>query len=263
VNIEFQMRTEEMHLVAESGVAAHWLYKASTPNGANTERLGTKWLQSLLDIQNETRDAAEFWDHVKVDLFPDAVYVFTPKSQIMALPRGATVVDFAYAIHSNVGDRTTAARINNEQVPLRTELKNGDVVEIITAPVSPPQPGMAGVRAHRPRTVQDSPLPQDLAHAESEGAGRKAADPGPACRRAWSLPPMDDETHHPCGKSCCASRATAPAAELLTDLGLGKRIASIVAKRLMVLLSEHGEKPDALLMTRERYTPRNRVPRAP
>ena len=80
VSVEFQLRTEAMHVVAESGVAAHWLYKAAEPNAGNADRLGTKWLQSLLDIQDETRDAAEFWDHVKVDLFPDAVYVFTPKS---------------------------------------------------------------------------------------------------------------------------------------------------------------------------------------
>ncbi|MEY4235527.1 MAG: hypothetical protein RLZZ454_785, partial [Pseudomonadota bacterium] len=125
ISVEFQMRTEAMHLVAESGVAAHWLYKVNNPQDNAHDRLGTQWLQSLLDIQDETRDAAEFWDHVKVDLFPDAVYVFTPKSQIMAMPRGATVVDFAYAIHTNVGDRTVAARINGEQVPLRTELKNG------------------------------------------------------------------------------------------------------------------------------------------
>jgi guanosine-3',5'-bis(diphosphate) 3'-pyrophosphohydrolase len=131
-----------MHLVAESGVAAHWLYKARHPDGGNSERLGNQWLQSLLDIQRETGDAAEFWDHVKVDLYPDAVYVFTPKSQILSLPRGATVVDFAYAIHSNVGDHTMAARINGEQVPLRTELKNGDVVEVVTAPMSSPtRPG--------------------------------------------------------------------------------------------------------------------------
>ena len=94
-NIEFQMRTDAMHVVAESGVAAHWLYKATEPGSDASERLGTKWLQSLLDIQQETRDAAEFWDHVKIDLFPDAVYVFTPKGQIMAMPRGATIVDFA------------------------------------------------------------------------------------------------------------------------------------------------------------------------
>ena len=118
VNVEFQIRTEEMNIVAEAGVAAHWLYKAQ--NGHDSDQLGTQWLQSLLDIQNDTRDAAEFWDHVRVDLFPDAVYVFTPKSEIMAMPRGATIVDFAYAIHSKVGNRTTAAKINNEEVPLRT-----------------------------------------------------------------------------------------------------------------------------------------------
>ena len=120
-----------------------------------------KWLQSLLDIQHETRDATEFWDHVKVDLFPDAVYVFTPKSQIMALPRGATVVDFAYAIHSNIGDHTSAARINGDQVPLRTELKNGDVVEVITAPVSTPNPAWLGFRADGACALEDPPLPQD------------------------------------------------------------------------------------------------------
>ena len=124
LNIEFQIRTEEMHIVAEAGVAAHWLYKAQNAEGAAAERLGTKWLQSLLDIQNETRDAAEFWDHVKVDLFPDAVYVFTPRSQILALPRGATAVDFAYAIHSDVGDRTTAVRINEEQVDRKSTRLN-------------------------------------------------------------------------------------------------------------------------------------------
>ena len=104
-NIEFQLRTEAMHVVAESGVAAHWLYKATDPEGDASQRLGAQWLQSLLDIQHETRDAAEFWDHIKIDLFPEAVYVFTPKSQIMAMPRGATIVDFAYAIHSDVGHR--------------------------------------------------------------------------------------------------------------------------------------------------------------
>ena len=153
VNVEFQIRTEAMHIVAESGVAAHWLYKVNEPDGPTTDRLGTKWLQSLLDIQDETRDAAEFWDHVKVDLFPDAVYVFTPKSRIMALPRGATVVDFAYAIHSNIGDRAMAARINGEQVPLRTEIKNGDVVEVVTAPVSTPNPAwLSFVRTGRARS---------------------------------------------------------------------------------------------------------------
>ena len=143
--VEFQIRTEPMHAVAESGIAAHWLYKhnpKSNGSGAGeAQRLGSMWLKSLLDIQDETRDAAEFLEHVKIDLAPEAVYVFTPMSKILALPRGATVVDFAYAIHSDVGDRCVAAKVNREPATLRTELSSGDVVEIITSPGAQPNPG--------------------------------------------------------------------------------------------------------------------------
>ncbi|WP_137896339.1 bifunctional (p)ppGpp synthetase/guanosine-3',5'-bis(diphosphate) 3'-pyrophosphohydrolase [Ramlibacter sp. 2FC] len=252
VNVEFQMRTEAMHVVAESGVAAHWLYKADDPHSANADRLGAKWLQSLLDIQNETRDAAEFWDHVKVDLFPDAVYVFTPKSQIMALPRGATVVDFAYAIHSNIGDRTVAAKINGEQVPLRTELRNGDVVEVITAPVSTPNPAWLGfVRTGRARSKIRHHL-KTLAQTESQELGEKLLTQALRAEGMEKLPD-DEPAYQPIWDKLLRFTGSKSRAELLTDIGLGKRIASIVAKRLMTLLSESGEKPDALLMTRERY----------
>ncbi len=253
VNVEFQMRTEAMHVVAESGVAAHWLYKASDPDSATAERLGTKWLQSLLDIQHETRDAAEFWDHVKIDLFPDAVYVFTPKSQIMAMPRGATVVDFAYAIHSDVGDHTVAARINNEQVPLRTELKNGDVVEVVTAPVSTPNPAWLGfVRTGRARSKIRHHL-KTMAHAESQELGLKLLAQALRAEGIENLP-EDNAQSHAIWEKLLRFTGNRSRAELLTDLGLGKRIASIVAKRLMTLMTEGGEKPNALLMTRERYT---------
>jgi guanosine-3',5'-bis(diphosphate) 3'-pyrophosphohydrolase len=253
VNVEFQMRTEAMHVVAESGVAAHWLYKAADPNSPTAGRLGVKWLQSLLDIQDETRDAAEFWDHVKVDLFPDAVYVFTPKSQIMALPRGATVVDFAYAIHSNVGDHTAAAKINGEQVPLRTELKNGDVVEIIIAPVSTPNPAWLGfVRTGRARSKIRHHL-KTMAQAESLALGEKLLAQALRAEGIEKLPP-DDAGYQPIWEKLIRFTGNRSKAELLTDIGLGRRIASIVAKRLVTLLGERGEKPDALLMTRERYT---------
>ena len=253
VNVEFQMRTEEMHLVAEAGVAAHWLYKAQDADGAAAERLGTKWLQSLLDIQNETRDAAEFWDHVKVDLFPDAVYVFTPKSQIMALPRGATAVDFAFAIHSNVGSHTAGARINNEQVPLRTELKNGDVVEIITDPAATPNPAWLGfVRTGRARSKIRHHL-KTLAQTESENLGEKLLTQALRSEGMQQLPSQDDG-HQQIWERLLRFTGIRTRSELLTDIGLGKRIASIVAKRLVVLMTEHGHKPDALLMTRERYT---------
>jgi len=254
VNVEFQMRTEAMHVVAESGVAAHWLYKASAPEGESSDRLGTKWLQSLLDIQHETRDAAEFWDHVKIDLFPDAVYVFTPKSQIMAMPRGATVVDFAYAIHSNVGDRTVAAKINGDQVPLRTELKNGDVVEVVTAPVSTPNPAWLGfVRTGRARSKIRHHL-KSLAQAESQALGEKLLTQALRAEGMEKLP-SDDATWD----KLLRFTGNRSRAELLTDVGLGKRIASIVAKRLVTMLAERGEKPNQLLITRERYTAHENV----
>jgi GTP pyrophosphokinase len=254
VNVEFQIRTEAMHVVAESGVAAHWLYKANEPDSPMTARLGAKWLQSLLDIQNETRDAAEFWDHVKVDLFPDAVYVFTPKSQILALPRGATVVDFAYAIHSDVGDRTMAARINGEQVPLRTELKNGDVIEVVTAPVSTPNPAWLGfVRTARARSKIRHHL-KTLAHTESEGLGAKLLLQALRSEGIDKFPPDDAPAYQAIWEKLLRFTGNKSRSDLLIDLGLGKRIASIVAKRLVALLAESGEKPDALLLTRERFT---------
>lgn len=253
VNVEFQIRTEAMNVVAESGVAAHWLYKAGNGQEAtNNDRLGSKWLQSLLDIQNETRDAAEFWDHVKVDLFPDAVYVFTPKSQILALPRGATVVDFAYAIHSDIGDRTLAARINGEQIPLRTELKNGDVIEIVTEPLATPNPAwLSFVRTARARSKIRHHL-KTLEQTESEGLGEKMLTQALRAEGINNLP-QDNAENHQLWEKLLHYSGNKTRSELLTDIGLGKRIAGIVAKRLLILLQASGEKRDALLITRESF----------
>jgi len=253
VNVEFQLRTEAMHLVAEAGVAAHWLYKeVAQGDVTHHDRMGSKWLQSLLDIQDETRDAAEFWEHVKVDLFPDAVYVFTPKSQIMAMPRGATVVDFAYAIHSNVGDHTLSAKINNEQVSLRTEVKNGDVIEIITAPDATPNPAWLGfVRTARARSKIRQHL-KTLAQTESESLGEKMLAQALRAEGIENLPDHEGANASVWEKLLRFS-GNRTHAELMTDIGLGKRIASIVAKRLAKLLADIGEKPDALLLTRERF----------
>jgi GTP pyrophosphokinase len=253
INVEFQVRTEAMHLVAESGVAAHWLYKVNNPQVTVTgDWLGSKWLQSLLDIEDETHDAVEFWDHVKVDLFPDAVYVFTPKSQIMALPRGATVVDFAYAIHSNVGDRTVSAKINGAQVPLRTEIKNGDVIEVVTAPGVKPNPAWLGfVRTARARSKIRHHL-KTLAQSESEGLGEQMLAQALRAQGIEKLPDNKDGNQVIWEKLVRFS-GNKSRSELLTDIGIGKRIASIVAKRLLTLLTDRGEKPDALLLTRERY----------
>ena len=253
INVEFQLRTEAMHLVAETGVAAHWLYKES-PNeaNANPDRLGSKWLQSLLDIGDETHDAAEFWEHVKVDLFPDAVYVFTPKSRIMAMPRGATVVDFAYAIHSNVGDHAVAAKVNNEQVPLRTEVQNGDVIEIITAEGSCPNPAWLGfVRTARARSKIRQHL-RTLAQDDSQNLGEKMLAQALRAEGIEHLPDEQGPMAEVWDKLLRFS-GNRTRSDLLVEIGLGRRIASIVAKRLAKLLSDAGQKPDPLLLTRERY----------
>jgi GTP pyrophosphokinase len=254
VNVEFQVRTEAMHLVAESGVAAHWLYKANShQEPSNGERLGSKWLQSLLDIQDETRDAAEFWEHVKVDLFPDAVYVFTPKSQIMSMPRGATVIDFAYTIHSNVGDHAVAAKINGQAVPLRTELKNGDVIEIDTDKAATPNPAWLGfVRTARARSKIRQHL-KTLAQTDSESLGEKMLAQALRAEGIDQLP-EDNEDNKMIWEKLLRFSGNKNIPELLTDIGLGKKIASIVAKRLLPMLNAEGTKPDALLLTRERYT---------
>ena len=257
-NIEFQMRTEAMHVVAESGVAAHWLYKAADPGSDASQRLGTQWLQSLLDIQSETRDAAEFWDHVKIDLFPEAVYVFTPKSQIMAMPRGATIVDFAYAIHSDVGHRAVGAKVNGEQVPLRSELHNSDIIEIMTSPSANPNPGWLGfVRTGKARSKIRHYL-KTMALTESQDLGEKMLMQSLRAEGIQRLP-EEASAERTLWDKILRFSGNKSRADLLTDIGLGKRVAAMVAKRIVALLAETGEKPDVLLMSRERYTAQESV----
>lgn len=255
--VEFQIRTEPMHAVAEKGIAAHWMYKSKTTATAShaqeAQRLGAMWLQSLIDIQDETRDANEFLEHVKIDLFPDAVYVFTPKSKILALPRGATAVDFAYAIHSDVGDHCVAAKVNAEPVALRTELRSGDVVEIVTSPGAKPNPGWLNfVRTGRARSkIRHHLKTMELEESQDLGAKMLAQ----ALRAEGMSMPSDDAT--PSQQSVWSQllrwSGNRNREELLADIGLGRKIASIVAKRLTRLLAERGVRPDAVTLTMGRY----------
>lgn len=261
-SVEFQMRTEAMHAVAEKGIAAHWLYKSSGANAAaEAQRLGAMWLQSLLDIQDETRDAAEFLEHVKIDLYPDAVYVFTPRSKILALPRGATPVDFAYAIHSDVGDHMVAAKVNGEPVALRTELRSGDVVEVLTSPGARPNPGWLNmVRTGRARSKIRHYL-KNMEAEESRALGEKLL--AQALRAEGLQVPSSDP-----GETAAAAiwqqltrwSGNRNRIELMVDLGLGRKIATIVAKRLAQLLIEHGSRPDAVTLTLGRYASDDSAP---
>jgi guanosine-3',5'-bis(diphosphate) 3'-pyrophosphohydrolase len=264
--VEFQMRTEAMHAVAEAGVAAHWLYKVGDKDGKNggapdAQRLSSMWLQSLLDIQDETRDAAEFLEHVKIDLYPDAVYVFTPRSKILALPRGATPVDFAYAIHSDVGDHTVAAKINGDSAALRTELKSGDVVEIITAPGARPNPGwLSLVRTGRARSKIRHYL-KTMETEESRALGEKML--AQALRaEGLPVPTLDpsDAASVALWQQLTRWSGNRNRGELLVDIGLGRKIAVIVAKRLAQLMLERGIRPDAVTLTLGRYASDDTLP---
>jgi GTP diphosphokinase / guanosine-3',5'-bis(diphosphate) 3'-diphosphatase len=139
VPLELQIRTEQMDKMAESGIAANWLYKAAEKQTNSSEERARKWLADLMELQG-SGNSEEFLETVKIDLFPDKVYVFTPKGDILRLPRGATAVDFAYAVHTDVGNRCVAAKIDRRLVPLKTVLGNGDTVEIITARGARPNP---------------------------------------------------------------------------------------------------------------------------
>ncbi len=229
VPVEFQIRTEAMHRVAESGVAAHWLYKAGENADAMAQVTTAAWLQSLLDIQNENRDAAEFIETVKVDLAPDAVYVFTPKSRILALPRGATPVDFAYAVHTDLGNQTVAAKVNGELVPLRTELRSGDVVDIVTAPHSRPNPNwLSFVRTGRARSKIRHELKVSQ-QAESQALGKRLL-----ARALQQLDMRLDELDAAQWSGLLHWSGNKTQEELFGDIGLGKRVAEIVAKRVQM-----------------------------
>jgi GTP pyrophosphokinase len=144
IPIEIQIRTAEMHRIAENGVASHWLYKNLDGNFDELHLKTSQWLQNLMETLSSSTDSSEFLEHLKIDLFPSDVFVFTPQGKILTLPRGSTAVDFAYAVHSDVGNCCVAAKINGENAPLRTKLKSGDRIEIVTAPYAKPNPSWLG-----------------------------------------------------------------------------------------------------------------------
>ena len=149
--IEYQIRTEQMHRIDEMGILSHWLYNDGLDT-SELQKMVAAWLQSLLELQRTSADSSEFIENIKIDLFPDRVYVFTPKSKIISLPRGSCPVDFAYQIHTDIGNKTNGCRINGEEKPLTTELKNGDMVEILTADKAQPDPNWLNyVRSGRAR----------------------------------------------------------------------------------------------------------------
>ena len=228
VPVEVQIRTEQMHHLAESGVASHWMYKDDADKLSELQKQTHRWLQSLLEIQHQSGDPQEFLEHVKVDLFPDEVYVFTPKGKILSLPRGATAVDFAYAVHTDIGNRCVAAKVNGELVPLRTELRNGDRVEIITASHAKPSAGwLQYVRTGKARSNIRHFL-KTMQYEESAGLGERLLDQALRGLKS-SLGEIDDAAWERVVRDSGARSRE----ELLADIGLGKRLPAVVARRLI------------------------------
>jgi guanosine-3',5'-bis(diphosphate) 3'-pyrophosphohydrolase len=235
--IEVQIRNTEMHNIADAGVAAHWLYKASDAQLTALQQQTHQWLQRLLDIQSESTDSLDFLEHLKIDLFPDEVYVFTPKGKILALPKGATAVDFAYAVHSDVGNSCVAVRINQELAPLRTELHNGDHVEIVTGALAKPNPAWLNyvitgrARAHIRHFLKSQQS------TESAHLGERMLNQ--ALRALHVEPSQITEAHW---QKLIRDYGVKKKSEILADVGLGKRQNVMVAHQLLAMTDDHLEK---------------------
>ncbi|MCP5092330.1 MAG: bifunctional (p)ppGpp synthetase/guanosine-3',5'-bis(diphosphate) 3'-pyrophosphohydrolase [Gammaproteobacteria bacterium] len=225
--LEVQIRTRDMDRVAESGVASHWLYKADEKTDATPQRRARDWLANLAEIQ-QSGTSEEFLESVKVDLFPDKIYVFTPKGDIMPLPKGATTVDFAYAVHTDIGDRCVAAKVDRGLVPLRTPLQNGQTVEIVTARGAKPNPNwLTFVRSAKARSAIRNHM-KNLRSTESVDLGKRLLDKslkdlGSSLRKVGKVRMAD----------ALGELGLNDTAELFEQLGLGERLAPLTARMLV------------------------------
>jgi GTP diphosphokinase / guanosine-3',5'-bis(diphosphate) 3'-diphosphatase len=238
--IEVQIRTAEMHKIAEAGVASHWLYKEN--DSLNDLHMKThQWLQNLLEMQSESGDSIEFLEHLKVDLFPDEVYVFTPKGKIMALPHGATCVDFAYAVHTDIGNRCVAAKINHELVPLRSELRNGDRVEIITAAHAKPNPAWLNYVVTGKARSHIRHFLKTMQYDESAQLGERLLNQALSALKSGADRITDAQWEKLLQENSAKTRQ-----EVLADIGLGKQLAIVVARELLSIAEPKGSKPEKL-----------------
>jgi guanosine-3',5'-bis(diphosphate) 3'-pyrophosphohydrolase len=227
VPIEVQIRTEDMDQVAESGIAAHWKYKGGESEGSAQQERARKWLSNLVEME-EGGNSEEFIESVKVDLFPDKVYVFTPRGEILRLPRGATVVDFAYSVHTDIGNRCVAAKLDRRLAPLRTVLRNGQTVQIITAKGATPNPSWVNfVVTAKARSAIRHYL-KSLRRGEAVELGRRLL--------VQALAEFDlkfDAVEPEALQSALSEFGLKEQEELFEKVGLGERLAPLVARRLL------------------------------
>jgi len=241
--LEVQIRTREMNRVAESGVASHWQYKADEKSDATPQRRAREWLSNLAELQS-SGTSEEFLESVKVDLFPDKTYVFTPTGDIMPLPKGSTTVDFAYAVHTGIGNRCVAAKVDRKLVPLRTQLQNSQTVEIVTSRGAKPNPNwLTFVRTAKARTAIRNYM-KTMRSSESVDLGKRLLD--------QSLKHVDSSLRK-VGKvrmkAALEELGLDSNIELFEQIGLGKRLAPLTARFLVGVDEEgHTEKGQSSLV---------------
>ena len=230
--VEYQIRTEKMHRIAEKGILAHWLY-GDGMDTSEIQNLVSNWLQSLMEIQRTTSDPSEFIENIKIDLFPDRIYVFTPKSRILSLPQGATPIDFAYQIHTGIGNGAVACRVNGEEAPLSKKLRNGDMVEILTDPTSHPAPEwLRFVRTGKARAKIREFL-RERNPEESVNLGQEAL------KKAALEAKLDINTvPEPIWYKILKETNEPNRQALLQDVGLGKLFAAVLISRITSLAQE-------------------------
>ena len=247
VPIEIQIRTGEMEAMADNGIAAHWLYKSDPDPAGGAQNRAKEWLKGLLEMQQRAGNSLEFIEHVKMDLFPDEVYVFTPKGNILELPSGSTPVDFAYAVHTDVGNSCVAARIDHRLVPLSTPLESGNTVQIITAPGAFPNPAWLSFVITAKARSNIRHFLKNQRRSESVALGQRLLN------KALSAFDIDFEdipeerlykALHEAGFESFD--------DMLEDIGLGNQMAQIAARRLLPHeeddVDESSDKPKPLVI---------------
>jgi len=225
--IEIQIRSHEMHKIAEAGVASHWLYKNRDTAINELHKKTNKWLHELVESLGESSNSTEFLENLKVDLFPDEVYVFTPKGKILSLSRGATAVDFAYSVHTDIGNRCVAVKINHELMPLRTALRNGDRIEIITAPHAKPNPAWLSYVSTSKARSHIRHFLKNMQSGESAHLGEQLLN---QALQAIGINPQDIKDA--CWEKLLRDTGVKTRQEMLADIGLGRRLNMVVARQL-------------------------------
>ncbi|MDB3855964.1 TGS domain-containing protein, partial [Halieaceae bacterium] len=238
VPIEIQIRTREMEEMANNGIAAHWLYKSTEGNSANGSQMRARqWVEGLLEMQQRAGDSLEFIESVKIDLFPDEVYVFTPKGDILELPRGATAIDFAYAVHTDVGNRCFACRINRQLAPLSEPLQSGQSIEVLTSPGSSPNPSWFNFAVTAKARTNIRHFLKHQQQEDSISLGQKLLDKALQVRHS-SIEDLDANRT----ASYLKNSGYESFEDLLADIALGNRLTTITAEQLLMV---EGEIPQA------------------